>query len=67
MCPLSVCASLVLSVVGATATTPMTLVLPGVYLARLSRPGQWAWWCGTSVAALGVALSALGLYSTFAP
>jgi hypothetical protein len=60
------CASVVLGVVGAIATIPMTLVLPGIYLSRLSREGRWAW-CGTGIAVLGVALSAVGLYSTFAP
>ena len=53
-----------LGLVGAIATTPVTLTLPGLYYARLSsqRAGVVL---GYGVAVLGVCLSGLGLYATF--
>lgn len=55
--------------VGAVATTPVTLTLPGLYYARLHRQKQGRLTgpelVGWATVGLGVAISALALYTTF--
>jgi len=60
--------SVVLGVVGAVATVPVTITLPGLYLALLTRRGggsQGKIWLGWACFLLGNILSVLCLYGRF--
>lgn len=63
--------STILGVVGAVATVPISLTLPALYLARFTQDGRTPadralYWVGCLGVVLGMAMTGLFLYGTFA-
>jgi hypothetical protein len=58
--------NVVLGIVGAVATVPTTLTLPGMYLALMEPEKKWVRLQGWLAFAIGNALMILCLYSTLA-
>lgn len=58
----------ILGLIGAMATVPVTLILPGLYLAKLADPtsqrGRIDQWLGYGSMILGIFVSVLCLYGT---